>query len=369
MAAEVPDVAEAEERGRAKAGGLRDCRSRHVKTIAFFNNRGGVGATSLVYHLAWMFAEQGRRVIAADLDPQANLSGMLVTEETMEEMSGDPARKTINDDIAPLFDGTGDIATAPHVEEISERVGLLTGDLSLSRQEDDLSSQWPLCLDGNRRAFRVITALARLICRAGTRFDADLALVDVGPNLGALNRASLVACDHVIIPLAPDLFSVQGLRNVGPTLRIWQEAWSERRAKKPGDLELDLPQGSMQPAGYVIMGQSVRVNRPKPFGRWIEEIPREYRQSVLEAGDGLPESASADPHLLAHLKDYRSLMPLAQEASKPMFMLKPADGAIGGQQAAVQECYRDFRDLALKIEDRIGLADDTGDPRGPLSMR
>ena len=80
-------------------------------------------------------------------------------------------------------------------------------------------------------------------------------------------------------------------------------------------------------------------------------------------------SDSADPHLLAHLKDYRSLMPLAQEASKPMFMLKPADGAIGGQQAAVQECYRDFRDLALKIEDRIGLADDTGDPRGPLSMR
>ena len=54
-------------------------------------------------------------------------------------------------------------------------------------------------------------------------------------------------------------------------------------------------------------------------------------------------------------------MPLAQEANKPMFMLKPADGAFGGHQAAVQECYRDFRDLALKIEDRIGLADDTRD--------
>ena len=335
-----------------------------MKTVAFFNNKGGVGKTSLVYHLAWMLADQGRRVIAADLDPQANLSGMFLTEETMEAMSNDPARKTINDDIAPLFDGTGDIATAPHVEEISERIGLLTGDLSLSRQEDDLSSQWPLCLDGNRRAFRVITALARLICRAGTRFEADLALVDVGPNLGALNRASLVACDHVIIPLAPDLFSLQGLRNVGPTLRIWQEAWSERRAKKPGDLELDLPQGSMQPAGYVIMRHSVRNYRPvKAFARWIEKIPGEYRQSVVQASDCSDDSDSADPHLLAHLKDYRSLMPLAQEASKPMFMLKPADGAIGGQQAAVQECYRDFRDLALKIEDRIGLADDSEDPR------
>ena len=331
-----------------------------MKTVAFFNNKGGVGKTSLVYHLAWMFADQGRRVIAADLDPQANLSGMFLTEETREEMSMDPARKTINDDIAPLFDGTGDIASEPHVEEISERIGLLTGDLSLSRKEDDLSSQWPLCLDGNPRAFRVTTAFARLIVRAGTRFDADLALVDVGPNLGALNRASLVACDHVIVPLAPDLFSLQGLRNVGPTLRKWREAWSERRAKKPEDLELDLPQGSMQPAGYVIMRHTVRNYRPvKAFARWIGKIPGEYRQSVVQASDGPLDSTSTDPHLLAHLKDYRSLMPLAQEASKPMFKLKPADGAIGGQQSAVHDCYRDFRDLARKIEDRIGLADDT----------
>ena len=338
-----------------------------MKTVAFFNNKGGVGRTSLVYHLAWMFADQGRRVIAADLDPQASLSGMFLTEETMEEMSGDPARKTINEDIVPLFDGTGDIATDPHVEEISERIGLLTGDLSLSRQEEDLSSQWPLCLDGNRRAFRVTTAFARLIRRAGTQFDADLALVDVGPNLGALNRASLVACDCVIIPLAPDLFSLQGLRNVGPTLRIWREAWSERRAKKPGDLELDLPQGSMQPAGYVIMRHSVRNYRPvKAFARWVEKIPGEYRQSVLQTGDGPFDSNSADPHLIAHLKDYRfSLEPLAQEAGKPMFMLKPADGALGGYQAAVQDCYRDFRELARKIEDRIGLAEDNGVPRGP----
>ena len=336
-----------------------------MKRVAFFNNRGGVGTTSLVYHLAWMFADQGRRVITADLDPQANLSGMFLTQEAMEEMLNDPARKTVNDDIAPLFDGSGDIASEPHVEEIDEKIGLLIGDLDLSRQEDDLWNQWPLCLDGNPQAFRVTTAFARLIDRAGARFEADLALVDVGPNLGALNRASLVACNHVIIPLAPDLFSLQGLGNVGPALRKWREAWSERRAKKPEDLELDLPQGSMQPAGYIIMGQSVRIYRPKPFGRWIEQIPGEYRQSVVQAGDSPPDSDSDDPHLLAHLKDYRSLMPLAQEARKPMFMLKPADGAIGGHQTAVQECYRDFRDLTRKIEDRIGLAEDTGDPRGP----
>ena len=193
--------------------------------------------------------------------------------------------------------------------------------------------------------------------------------MDVAPNLGALNRASLVACDHVIVPLVPDLFSLQGLRNVGPTLRNWRVAWSERRAKKPEDLELDLPPGAMQPAGYVIVRHSVRNYRPvKTFAR-IEEIPGEYRQSVVQADECSADTASADPHLLAHLKDYRSLMPLAQEASKPMFMLRPADGVIGGQQAAVQDCYREFRDLALKIEDRIGVAENSGDPRGPWAGR
>ena len=41
-----------------------------MKTIAFFNNKGGVGKTTLVYHLAWMYAELGYSVVAADLDPQ-----------------------------------------------------------------------------------------------------------------------------------------------------------------------------------------------------------------------------------------------------------------------------------------------------------
>jgi cellulose biosynthesis protein BcsQ len=43
---------------------------------------------------------------------------------------------------------------------------------------------------------------------ASEKTRADLVLVDVGSNLGAINRAALIASDHVVIPLAPDLFSV-----------------------------------------------------------------------------------------------------------------------------------------------------------------
>ncbi len=58
---------------------------------------------------------------------------------------------------------------------------------------------------------------------------------------------------------------------------------------------------------------------------------------------------------LAWLKDYHSLMAMAQEARKPVFQLKPSDGAIGGHQQAVSTAYGDFRKLAEVIANRIGL--------------
>jgi cellulose biosynthesis protein BcsQ len=53
--------------------------------IAFFNNKGGLGKTSLVYHLAWMMAEKRLRVVAADLDPQANLTANFLSEDRLSD--------------------------------------------------------------------------------------------------------------------------------------------------------------------------------------------------------------------------------------------------------------------------------------------
>ena len=324
-----------------------------MTTVAFFNNKGGVGQTSLVYHLAWMLGKYGRRVIAADLDPQANLTGMFLDDARLEELWRDGNAGTINDGVAPLFEGTGDIVETPQVEEIGEKIGLLMGDLTLSKWEDELSTQWPKCLDGDKRAFRVTTAFARLIERAGEQFGANLALLDVGPNLGAINRAALVASDCVVIPLVPDLFSLQGLRNVGPTLRDWRRAWKERAGRKPRGLDIELPSGDMQPLGYVIMRHSIRLSSPvQEYRRWIDRIPSEYAEAVTQ--DGLPSvPAEQDPNGLANLKDYRSLVPMAQEANRPMFLLKPAHGAIGAHQRAVHDCYIDFDRLASELLGRL----------------
>ena len=330
-----------------------------MTTVAFFNNKGGVGKTSLVYHLAWMYADLGVSVVAADLDPQANLTSMFLNDYRMERLwTPDPPRKTIHGALVPLLRGTGDITPVQTMRPRST-VTLIAGDLALSGAEDEFSSQWPQCLDGNERAFRVITALSRVLAGAQEEAEADLVLIDVGPNLGAINRAALIAADFVAVPLAPDLFSLQGLRNLGPTLRRWRKEWRQRlgRAKDLSGLDdLDLPSGTMKPIGYVVLQHAVRLDRPvKAYALWMDAIPGEYRQSVLNKSAAVERSPEDDKHCLATLKHYRRLMPYAQEARKPMFKLTSADGAIGGHINAVQDCYWDFRSLACEVANRCGV--------------
>ena len=201
-----------------------------MKTVAFFNNKGGVGQTSLVYHLAWMCADHGIDTLAVDLDPQANLTAMFLNEERLEDLwPDDDHPDTVFGSIRPILRGIGDIAT-PHVERIAPRLGLIPGDLGLSRFEDKLSDAWPRCQLRDESAFRTMTAFHRLI-QAGAAGVAELVLIDVGPNLGAINRAALIASDQVCIPLAPDLFSLQGLKNLGPTLREWRTIWARSRVQ------------------------------------------------------------------------------------------------------------------------------------------
>lgn len=327
-----------------------------MKTIAFFNNKGGVGKTSLVYHLAWMFADHGVRVLVADLDPQSNLTSMFLDEERLGDLWDDGEKSTIFDSLQPLMSRTGDIAE-PHVERVHPNIGLIPGNLSLSRFEDLLSENWPKCLDGDEAAFRVLTAFHRIIESCAGQINADLVLIDVGPNLGAINRSALIAARQVVLPLAPDLFSLQGLRNLGPTLREWRKGWNKRKDELPAGANISLPGGEMQPVGYVVMQHGIRDSRPvKAYQRWLERIPGVYREAVLQEASNTVPAPEKDPYNLALLKHYRSLMPLAMDARKPMFFLKPADGAIGAHVEAVRACYQDFHLLALRIAAQAGIA-------------
>jgi len=323
-----------------------------IPTLTFFNNKGGVGKTSLVFHLAWMFSLMGQRVLACDFDPQANLTAAFLPEERLEELwerdDGEP--NTIYRCLRPLTE-VGDLR-APAMEQITHNLFLVPGDLDLSGFEDQLSQEWPGAMgSGNLyRPFRILTAFWQVAQLGARACNADLVLLDLGPNLGAINRSVLIGSTYIIFPLGADLFSLQGLRNLGPKLREWRTEWRKRRDNWP-DPAFELPQGDMLSLGYVVQQHSVRLDRPaKAYDRWVNRIPVEYRRSILGEQE-LPSSLrpANDPCCLAQLKHYRSLIPLSQEVRKPIFSLSVADGAIGSHAAAVREAWGDFEALAQKI--------------------
>jgi chromosome partitioning protein len=323
-----------------------------MTTLALFNNKGGVGKTTLAYHLSIMMSRLGQRVLVVDLDPQANLTSHFLPEGDLESVwAEDQDGATVADAVKPILDGIGDIKPiAPR--EAEENLWLLPGDLELSQFEEHLAGAWPLSFTGsNPAAVRTTTAFHRIIESATSEVEPDLVVIDVGPNLGAINRAALLAADHVLIPLGADLLSLQGLRNLGPTLRSWRETWQGTVLDRVPS-GISAPGGDMTPLGYVVRQPSMRLDRPVlAYSRWLQRMPSTYAEFVL----GRP--GEADPnHEVATVRNYRSLMPLAHDARKPMFDLKAADGAIGSTSRYVALCRQEFTTLTRDVLARLSIS-------------
>jgi len=288
-----------------------------------------------------------------DLDPQTNLTSMFLSDERLQEIyDSDTSRPTILESIKPLNRGIGDIRPV-HIEQVADRIGLIAGDLELSLFEDKLSSGWGNCLNRDEAAFRVVSSFYRIIKEASGRSAADYNIIDIGPNFGAINRATLIAADYVVVPMAADLFSLQGLKNLGKQLGTWQSEWGDRFERNP-EPSLDLPSGAISPLGYVVMQHGIKESRPvKSYLKWANRIPNVFRQFVLGNNEEIAVTVSNDEYCLALLKHYHSLVPMAMEARKPIFLLKPSDGAIGAHLGAVKSSYDDFYLLTNKIIQKI----------------
>lgn len=331
--------------------------------LTFFNNKGGVGKTSLIYHLAWMFAELHKRVVVADLDPQANLTAAFLREEKIEDLWDEQKPgSTIYHSVKPLT-GVGDIQE-PILQRIAPGLYLVPGDVELSGFEDALSGEWPNSMGDNNlyRPMRMLSSFWQVMEMAAKKVEADIILVDIGPNLGAINRSVLIATDYVVIPLGADLFSLQGLKNLGPTLRSWKILWQKRldnwrESREAANYpDFELPKGNMATIGYVCQQHGVRLDRPvKAYEKWVNRIPEIYREAVLDETNPKSMKQVDDPYCLATIKHYRSLVPMGQEHRKPIFKLTSADGAIGSHANAVQDAKKDFEELTRKITSKMAL--------------
>jgi cellulose biosynthesis protein BcsQ len=325
-----------------------------MKIITFFNNKGGVGKTTTVYHVAWMLSELGIKPIAVDLDPQSNLTSMFLTEDRLEEIYSQELPITILDSINPVV--SGDPFLPVHLEEINDNLSVILGNLSLSTFEDKLSDAWLKCLSGDIYSFRITSIFNTIVKDAIKRINAEVVLIDVGPNLGAINRAITVSSDFIIMPVASDLFSLQGIKNLGSTLTAWRKYWSQRKEYIPSNITFEIPSSEFIPVGYIVMQYSAKESRPvKSYLRWANRIPSVFSENVLNTPSSIT-SVEQDNNCISLLKHYRSLAPMSMEAHKPIFLLKPSDGAIGAHLYAVQKSYDEFQELTEKILHRVAIS-------------
>jgi chromosome partitioning protein len=323
-----------------------------AKRIVFFNNKGGIGKTTLIYHTAYMLNELGYKVLVADFDPQTNLTAMLLPQERLEEIFLIPQNKTVTDAMLPVFENKS--YQSVHIERVITEsfldMFLIVGNLTLSTYEDAFSDAWAKGLNSEIQAFQKTIIFDTMLHDAEQQSDADYTLIDIGTNLGAINRAVWTAVDTIILPIGADLFSLQDIKNLGATLKIWKHDWLQRIEKKLIHTRFKKNQLQINVIGYIILQHTAKESRPMQAAfKWIHKIPKTYKIAILGQAVEAESFLEKDTNCLGLLRHYNGLMPLAIAARKPIFLLKPVDGVFGVQFQAVQRVYQEFQTITKRI--------------------
>lgn len=347
-----------------------------MQIVSFFNHKGGVGKTTMLFNTAIEMYRLGMRVLMVDLDAQANLTAISLTDDTLDGLFTPGATdQTVAHAFNPLVSGSGDVALPEAHVVRPNGVWLAAGDLALSSFEGIMPSAWTEALAGNERGFRVTSAPFRLIQELGEQVDADYAFVDLGPNVGALNRAVLLGSDYIIVPLAADLFSLRALPSVGGSLETWVRQWATALTVSPSGMAFNSPLGLPKTLGYVRQQFNIyRGEATRAFRHWIAQMPGAFHNGLLTPlanfRDGTGTDATlADPALargadLGDLKNYHSLVPYAQTMRRAIFELEVDEVIFGDQHTKALASEEQFRALCDNILERTGQMTWNAEPVG-----
>jgi cellulose biosynthesis protein BcsQ len=203
-----------------------------MKSICFFNNKGGVGKTTLLCNVAsYLASEMSLQVLVVDADPQCNATQLIIGEEKIQSLyklpEGNkyPTRKvheTIFDVLRPITIGDSTIGKPRKIirrEDNKFLVDLLPGHPQLALLEDRLSQAWLQLSGGDVGGARQTNWNTQLCTAVADQYD--LVFFDVGPSLGALNRSVLLGTDFFVTPLGCDVFSLLGIVNIAQWLNTW----------------------------------------------------------------------------------------------------------------------------------------------------
>jgi cellulose biosynthesis protein BcsQ len=282
-------------------------------SISVFNNKGGVGKTTLSFHLAYALAALGKKVLVVDLDPQCNLTILSMNDEQIFKVwdAEDPymedfgefeaidlskrdrllsSSRSVHFLLKSTEDGQTDFLETPPPVNIGANIWILPGRLTLHSYEDKIGERWANTYKGDPLAIRTITQIRTLALRYAEEYEYDFIVYDTSPSLGMLNRVVLSMTDGFIVPCLPDKFSLYGIKNIGNALRKWKSEFDTITGLQSKQRRHLFPKKFVRFLGYTIYNARPYRQRP-PLNKWdlatghfnfAKEIPATIKQSIPE---------------------------------------------------------------------------------------
>lgn len=307
-----------------------------METIAIFNNKGGVGKTTITTMLGFILAtEKSSRVLVLDLDPQSNTTQTVLSEDKIEriyEPKTEALRiKTIMDIMEPLK-GTNE----PKISDVKQSIysskhhkfkfDIIPSSLKLSLYEDTLSRAWEDVKASNIGGFRRTNWLRTVFKQLENKYD--YILIDLSPNLGALNRSVMLNVDSFIIPTNGDIYNQYGVSNIGPWIKGWIKDYSRGNQflkedyplaeLKHYDLNLDISEDNYAKLlGYIQNRVKYSANQ-KSIISWQKNF-FEKIDTVIEKELEFAYRGNISKDLcLGTIREMNSLLVESQEGTRPV---------------------------------------------------
>ncbi|AOJ99203.1 ParA family protein [Burkholderia vietnamiensis] len=328
-----------------------------MKSIAFFTNKGGVGKTTLTCNLAaYLATHEGKKILIVDADPQTNATQYMFKDSVLKEIYDKKSAFTIYSMARPLSQGKGFSAANEYRESLSFKVDVLLGDPRLALIEDTLAADWN---SGGVRGIRTTYMFREFLSKCE---NYDYVFFDMGPSLGSINRAVLIACDYFILPLSMDIFSIRATENISTWLREWKRRLELQIKALPDAEETEIADLSfrLRLLGYVNQQYTAKRDASgerravKAYEKIMSEVPQAIEKTLMK---DQTEPAGLN-YQLGSIPNLHSLIPMSQNSRKPVFELKKADGIVGAHFIKVKESLDLFSGIAENFNHNIGVLND-----------
>lgn len=331
-----------------------------MKSVTVFNNKGGVGKTTFLCNLAsYLQSYKRKKILIIDADPQCNATIYLLSQTKVQNLYSNNERKTINTFLNRLRKGKGYIEERITPQETDRfKVDLIPGDPNLALSEDLLASDWKTAGSGDPRGLQTSCVFIDLINRYRSY---DIILIDVGPSLGGINRAILLASDYFIMPMSSDIFSTMAIKNISVALLKWKKGLeSSLRNHKEEENESYKIKGKdvkwhLQFAGYITQQYTAKavkgIRQPvKAYERILKLAPKLIQKNLVAK---LSNQKNLD-FKLGEIPNLHSIVPMSQTVNAPIFELKGKDGVVGAHFVKVNDAKKIYKEVAQNFLKNIG---------------